>query len=628
MTVKLEGPLTKWTNVVQGWQYRWFVLDENTGLLSYYTSKDKMMKGARRGCLRLKDAKIGINNEDDSTFTITCDHRTFHFQARDSDERIRWVESLEETISKHSQSNLGPSAHSLATEEELNRRMQEAEVYFRLLTQQAKNLELKINRSNKPVSDRSSILKDSLTQMIETIGQTIELLHTTKQSLAKKVPVPVIPNKLNVKPVENGNHNPVITTPNIDNKDIDSEIDNISLKSGDSKDDTMTVNVSEDIEITSSGISESINDSSAPTSKSASPVLPNKMLIDMNEIKENDSSIHLISIANASVPINSYTSSDEEDVDEFFDAADEFDVNEITVDKLENSIKEENEKINGIEVIIFENGTTTDDSPIINVDQIIAVEEKLQEAKPCKTVTAVPVKNDQYDVEDDPFGETDSDDMQQHGSVITHLLSQVRIGMDLTKVTLPTFILERRSLLEMYADFFAHPDLFKSIPDHNDPGDRMIQVLKWYLSSFHAGRKGDIAKKPYNPILGEIFQCFYDMSDKTDTNSKINGQNDYCTEPITWANKSDVSFLAEQVSHHPPISAFYAECEQKNLCFNSHIWTKSKFLGLSIGVHNVGTGMCQFHFLILLRPRCVVELLFKYIVCENLKLGYCDCLIF
>ena len=28
------------------------------------------------------------------------------------------------------------------------------------------------------------------------------------------------------------------------------------------------------------------------------------------------------------------------------------------------------------------------------------------------------------------------------------------------KVTLPTFILEKRSLLEMYADFFAHPDLF------------------------------------------------------------------------------------------------------------------------------------------------------------------------
>lgn len=50
--------------------------------------------------------------------------------------------------------------------------------------------------------------------------------------------------------------------------------------------------------------------------------------------------------------------------------------------------------------------------------------------------------------------------LEGQGSVISHLLSQVKIGMDLTKVVLPTFILERRSLLEMYADFFAHPDIF------------------------------------------------------------------------------------------------------------------------------------------------------------------------
>lgn len=50
--------------------------------------------------------------------------------------------------------------------------------------------------------------------------------------------------------------------------------------------------------------------------------------------------------------------------------------------------------------------------------------------------------------------------MESHGSVVTHLLSQVKIGMDLTKVALPTFILERRSLLEMYADYFTHPDQF------------------------------------------------------------------------------------------------------------------------------------------------------------------------
>lgn len=33
----MEGTLSKWTNVMKGWQYRFFVLDENAGLLSYYT---------------------------------------------------------------------------------------------------------------------------------------------------------------------------------------------------------------------------------------------------------------------------------------------------------------------------------------------------------------------------------------------------------------------------------------------------------------------------------------------------------------------------------------------------------------------------------------------------------------
>ena len=45
-------------------------------------------------------------------------------------------------------------------------------------------------------------------------------------------------------------------------------------------------------------------------------------------------------------------------------------------------------------------------------------------------------------------------------SMIMYMIGQVRIGMDLSRVTLPTFILEKRSLLEMYADFIAHPDLF------------------------------------------------------------------------------------------------------------------------------------------------------------------------
>ncbi|XP_034479809.1 oxysterol-binding protein-related protein 9 isoform X2 [Drosophila innubila] len=175
--------------------------------------------------------------------------------------------------------------------------------------------------------------------------------------------------------------------------------------------------------------------------------------------------------------------------------------------------------------------------------------------------------------------------MEAHGSMITHLLSQVKIGMDLTKVVLPTFILERRSLLEMYADYFAHPDLFLKISELDDPRDRIVQVCRWYLSAYHAGRKSAVAKKPYNPILGEVFQCHWDIPDESEDGEEVRGG------PVPWCRRDQLTFLAEQVSHHPPISAFYAEHYNKKITFTAHVWTKSKFLGLSIGVHNIGEGI-------------------------------------
>jgi hypothetical protein len=43
-------------------------------------SREKMMKGVRRGCVRLRGALIGIDDQDLLSFTITVDHKTFHFQ--------------------------------------------------------------------------------------------------------------------------------------------------------------------------------------------------------------------------------------------------------------------------------------------------------------------------------------------------------------------------------------------------------------------------------------------------------------------------------------------------------------------------------------------------------------------
>ena len=49
------------------------------------------------------------------------------------------------------------------------------------------------------------------------------------------------------------------------------------------------------------------------------------------------------------------------------------------------------------------------------------------------------------------------------------------------------------------------------IPDIQTPRERMVQVVRWYMSAFHASRNADIAKKPYNPILGETFRCYWNV---------------------------------------------------------------------------------------------------------------------
>lgn len=41
------------------------------------------------------------------------------------------------------------------------------------------------------------------------------------------------------------------------------------------------------------------------------------------------------------------------------------------------------------------------------------------------------------------------------------------------------------------------------------------------------------------------------------------------------------------------VSAFYAEHKEKNVTLCANVWTKSKFLGLSVAVHHVGQGIVR-----------------------------------
>ncbi|KAJ2401836.1 Oxysterol-binding protein OBPa, partial [Coemansia sp. RSA 2559] len=118
-------------------------------------------------------------------------------------------------------------------------------------------------------------------------------------------------------------------------------------------------------------------------------------------------------------------------------------------------------------------------------------------------------------------------------SIILSMIGQLRKDMDLSRVTFPTFVLEPRSFTERVTDFMSHPDFLIQASKRNDPVDRFIGVVKYYMSGWHIHPKG--VKKPYNPVLGEFFRSKYEFE----------------------ANASSAFFVAEQVSHHPPITALF-----------------------------------------------------------------------
>ncbi|KAI8359723.1 hypothetical protein B0O80DRAFT_381915 [Mortierella sp. GBAus27b] len=141
-------------------------------------------------------------------------------------------------------------------------------------------------------------------------------------------------------------------------------------------------------------------------------------------------------------------------------------------------------------------------------------------------------------------------------SILMDIISQLSKGGDLHRITLPTFVLEPRSMLERITDFMSHPEIINKANQLQNPVERFVAVTRYFLSGWHIKPKG--VKKPYNPILGEVFRSRWTFSDNT-----------------------EAFYVAEQVSHHPPISAYYYTSPENNLTILGDLKPKSKFLGNS-----------------------------------------------
>jgi oxysterol-binding protein-related protein 8 len=211
-------------------------------------------------------------------------------------------------------------------------------------------------------------------------------------------------------------------------------------------------------------------------------------------------------------------------------------------------------------------GMTSDDED----DETMVTESDLPTLDNLKEpgITEPPVPEGEEEQQENTMNEEVMD--KEHGSVLLSILSQVRFGMDLSKVTLPVFILEPRSFLELLTDFQAHSQLITAIPLYEDPLTRFLAVCKWYVSGYHLKTQG--VKKPYNPILGETFMCSYDHGE----------------HGVQY-------FLAEQVSHHPPEGAFYCHNMERQWVVTGELRPRSKFMANTVA--SIMEGKAQGWFL-------------------------------
>ncbi|ORY95674.1 hypothetical protein BCR43DRAFT_440738 [Syncephalastrum racemosum] len=141
-------------------------------------------------------------------------------------------------------------------------------------------------------------------------------------------------------------------------------------------------------------------------------------------------------------------------------------------------------------------------------------------------------------------------------SILMGIIAQLRKGTDLHRVSLPTFVLEPRSMLERITDFMSHPNLLLEANNQADELERFIGVVRYFLSGWHIKPKG--VKKPYNPVLGEFFRCRW-----------------------KYDNGTEGLYVAEQVSHHPPMSAYYFASPDNGILIQGNLKPKPKFLGNS-----------------------------------------------
>ncbi|KAI8917646.1 Oxysterol-binding protein [Powellomyces hirtus] len=138
-------------------------------------------------------------------------------------------------------------------------------------------------------------------------------------------------------------------------------------------------------------------------------------------------------------------------------------------------------------------------------------------------------------------------------------------GKDLSTVAMPIALNEPLNLLQKLCEELEYSELLDQAAATSDPVTR-LSIMAGTTFSAYASTVHRAGRKPFNPLLGETYECIRD--DK------------------------GFKFIAEKVSHHPPVMACHADAP--NYQFFQDNQVKTKFWGKSMELIPSGTVHVKF----------------------------------
>ena len=130
------------------------------------------------------------------------------------------------------------------------------------------------------------------------------------------------------------------------------------------------------------------------------------------------------------------------------------------------------------------------------------------------------------------------------------------MGKDMTRITMPIWLNEPISMLQKIAEVTQYHHLMEYAMKQKDPYVKMAHIGVFLMAQY--SNVYPRTRKPFNPILGETYEII----------------------------QPSYRFMTEQVSHHPPISAFYLEGD--GYYFFGDTDVRSFFWGASLEFRAVG----------------------------------------